>query len=65
MKGADGNLVFEQDSCSCRRQAVWTLGARGAQEAISCRCAYGEQLMTALLAEVQVPMPLERFNQGG
>ncbi len=37
----------------------------GAQEAIYCRCTYGEQLNAALLAMMQGPAPLERFDQDG
>ncbi len=65
LEGADRNLVFEQGSRSCSRQAVWTLRSRGTQEAISRRGTHGEQLVAALLSEMQMSMPLKCFDESG
>jgi len=35
------------------------------QEAIGCRGAYGEQLVAALLREMEVTMLFQSFNEGG
>ena len=43
---------------------VWMLLSRVVQEAISGRCAYGEQLGAALLTEVQMPMPRQPLRPG-
>ena len=55
LEGTDGNLVFEQRSRPPGGHAVWRLLSRGAQEAIGRRCAHREQLVAALLREVQMP----------
>ncbi len=65
LKGTDGNLVFEQGSRSRGGHTMRMLLSRGAEKAISCRGAYGEQLVAVLLCEAQMPMPLQRFNEGG
>ena len=65
LRGADGNLVFEQGSCSRGGHSLRMLLSRGAEKAISCRGAYGEQLVATLLREMQMPMPLQRSDQGG
>jgi len=48
-KGADGDLLLEQGSCSRRGGTVLTSFALGTQQPIRRRRAHGEQLATALL----------------
>ena len=63
LEGADGNLLLQQRSCSCRGEAALAQFALGTQEAIRCRRAHGEQLAAALLSELEMLMPLQRFYQ--
>src|SRR5258708_3321555 len=65
LEGADGNLLLEQRSRPCGREATLTSFALGAQEAIRRRRAHGEQLTAAFLREVEMLMPLQRFDQRG
>jgi hypothetical protein len=62
LERADRDLLFEQDSSSRRREAALAPCALGTQETISCGCAHGEQLAVALLTQVEMLMPLQRFD---
>ena len=42
-----------------------TVLSLGTQKPIYCRCAHREQLVPALLAEVEMSMPLECFDKSG
>ena len=64
-EGADGDLLLEQGSRSRRGEATLASFALGTQEAIRCRCAHGKQLASALLCQVEMLMPLQRFDQRG
>ena len=60
---ADRDLLLEQGSCSRGGEAALTQFALGRQEAIGRCRAHGEQLASALLRQVEMLMPLQRFNQ--
>ena len=64
-EGADRDLLLEQGAGSRRGEAALTSFALGTQETIRCRCAHGEQLAPALLSEVEMLMPLQRFDKRG
>jgi hypothetical protein len=57
--------VLEQGSRPCGGHTVWCLLPRGLKEASGRRGTHGEQLLTTLLAEMQVTMPLKGFDEGG
>ena len=65
LEGADRDLLLEQRSRSRRGEAALATFALGTQEAIRRRCAHGKQLAAALLGEVEMLMPLQRFDQRG
>jgi hypothetical protein len=60
----DRNLLLEERSRSRGGKAALTQCALGTQEAISRGCTHGKQLASALLHEVEMLMPLQRFYQG-
>jgi hypothetical protein len=64
LERADRNLLLQQRSCSRGGEAALTQFALGTQEPIRRRWAHGEQLAAALLCEVKVLMPFQRFYQG-
>jgi hypothetical protein len=61
LERADGNLLLQQRSRSCGGKAALTTFALGTQQAIRCRRTHGKQLPSALLRDVEVLMPLQRF----
>jgi hypothetical protein len=65
LERADGNLLFEQRSCSHRREAAQRQCALGPEEAIRRCCAHGKQLPSALFRNVEMFMALKRFNECG
>ncbi len=65
LEGADGNLLLQQRSSSCRRDAASTQFApRGEPPIRRCR-AHGKQLFPALLCDLEVLMPFQRFKECG
>src|SRR5205085_3597004 len=52
LEGADGNLLLEQRSRSRRGEAMLTSFALRGQQAVSCGCAHGKQLPSALLGKM-------------
>ena len=60
---ADGDLLLEQGASSRRGEATLALFALGTQQAIRCRGAHGKQLASAFLGQVEMLMPLQRFDQ--
>lgn len=65
LESADRDLVFEEGSCLGSGYPARTALSLGAQEPIRRRCAHREQLAAALLGEVEMSMPHQRFNEGG
>src|ERR1700730_8445726 len=65
LEGRNGNLVFEEGSSWCGGHAVWDLLPRGMEDTIGHRSTLGEQLIAALLAEMQMSMPLKGLDKGG
>src|SRR5205085_6430241 len=65
LERADGNLLFEQRSCSRRRKAAQRQCALGPEKAIRRCCAHGKQLPSALFRNVEMFMALKRFNECG
>ena len=58
LEGADRDLVFEERSCLGSGYPAKTVLSLGTQKPICCRCTHREQLVPALLAEVEMSMPL-------
>lgn len=56
--------MFEQRSRLGGGYPARIVFSSGAQEPIRRCCAHGEQLASTLLREVEVPVPLQRFNEG-
>jgi len=65
LEGADRDLVFEERSCLGSGYPAKTVLSLGTQKPFCCRCAHREQLVPALLAEVEMSMPLECFDKSG
>jgi hypothetical protein len=65
LEGADRDLLLEQGSGSRRGEASRTSFALGTQEAIRCGHAPGEQLAAALLSDLEMLMPFQRFDKRG
>jgi hypothetical protein len=65
LEGADRDLLLELGSGSRRGEAALTSFVLGTQEAIRCGCAHGKQLASALLGQVEMLMPLQRFDKRG
>ena len=61
-EGADRDLLLKQGAGSRCGEAALSQLALGTQEPIRCRRAHGEQQATALLAQVEMLMPLQRFD---
>ncbi len=57
--------MFEQRSSLGGRFPTRTVFSSGAQKPVRRRCAHREQLASALLREVQMPMLLECFDKSG
>src|SRR5258707_5242042 len=64
LEGADRDLLLEQGSGTRGGEAALTRCALGTQETIRCGRAHGEQLVPALLRDVEVLMSLKRLYQG-
>ncbi len=62
---ADRDLLLEQGSGSRRGEAELASFALGTQEAIRCGRAHGKQLAPALLGEVEMLMPFQRYDKRG
>ena len=63
LEGADGHLVFEEGSYLGGGYPAWAVFSLSAEETIRRCYAHREQLASALLGEVQMSMPLQRFNE--
>jgi hypothetical protein len=65
LKGANRYLVFQERTSACRRKTAPTQSsfALVRQQAIRCCRTQAEQLVPARFSDVQMFMPLQRFDQ--
>src|SRR5258708_10060864 len=61
LEGAHWDLLFEQRSGSRCGEAALSQLALTSQEAIGCRCAHREKLISALLRQVEMLISLQRL----
>jgi len=64
LKGANGDLLFEQGSGTRRRKTTLTVCSRPTQEAIGSRGTHGEELAAARVRQMKVSLPFQRLNVG-
>ena len=65
LESANGNLLFEQGTSPCRGDAMEMVYSRCTQKPISSCRTQRKQLLFALLGQMEIPMPLQRIEQGG
>jgi hypothetical protein len=64
LEGADGDLLLEQGPCSRCGEAPLASFTLRTQQTIRCSGAHAKELVTALIRDLKVLMPLQRFKQG-
>ena len=52
LERADGDQLFEQRACPCRRETMWASSSCLTQQTIRCRGTHAEQLLAACLVDV-------------